>query len=135
MTDKRQSSKLKPWLIVLIALLDDIAVLVLVFLLLWIFDVDISLPAIIVIGIVLSAFVFIIHRALIPSLRRKEEIGSEAMIGLSGEVTQNLAPKGIIRVKGEYWQAKCTGENIEAGEEVEIIGIDRLVLEVRRKTS
>jgi membrane-bound ClpP family serine protease len=135
MTDKRQSSKLKPWLIVLIALLDDITVLVLVFLLLWIFNVDIPLAAIVVIGVVAGVFVFVIHRALVPSLRKKQEVGSEAMIGLTGEVTQKLAPKGVIKVKGEYWQAKCTGENIETGEEVEIIGIDRLVLEVRRRTS
>lgn len=133
MNIKRKPSGLPPWVIILIALLDDIAVVALVFLLLWIFDVDIPLPAIIVIGIVAGVFIFIIHRALVPSLRRKQAIGSEAMIGLTGEVTEALAPKGIIWVNGEYWQAQCRDGNIEVGEEVEITEIDRLVLEVRRK--
>ena len=130
---KQKSSGLKPWLIVIIALLDDVAVLALVFILLWVFRADIPLAAIIIIGIVAVTIVFFIHRAIVPSLRRKQEIGSEAMIGLSGEVIQELAPKGVIRVMGEYWQAKCVGENIEVGEDVEITEIDRLVLEVKRK--
>jgi len=130
---KQKSSNLKPWLIVMIALLDDIAVLALVILLLWIFKVDIPLTAIIVIGVVAGVLVFFVHRAIVPSLRRKQAIGAEAMIGLLGEVTQELAPKGVIRVKGEYWQAKCVDEKIEVGEDVEITEIDRLVLEVKRK--
>jgi len=117
----------------MIALLDDIAVLALVILLLWIFKVDIPLAAIIVIGVVAGVLVFFVHRAIVPSLRRKQAIGAEAMIGLLGEVTQELAPKGVIRVKGEYWQAKCVDEKIEVGEDVEITEIDRLVLEVKRK--
>lgn len=133
MTEKQKSSGLKPWLIVVIALLDDIAVVALVFLLLWIFRVDIPLAAIIIIGVLAGVLVFFVHRAIVPSLRRKQAIGSEAMIGLSGEVTQELAPKGVIRVGGEYWQAKCVGENIEVGEDVEITAIDRLILEVKRK--
>jgi membrane-bound ClpP family serine protease len=133
MSGKQKSTGLKPWLVVLIALLDDIAVLTLVFLLLWIFDVDIPLPAIIAIGIVVGAFVFIVHRAIVPSLRRKQETGAEGMLGLSGEVTEELSPGGIIRVKGEYWQAKSTGDTIKVGETVLITGIEGLMLEVKRK--
>lgn len=135
MTEKQKSSGLKTWLIVLIALLDDIAVVALVYLLLWIFNVDIPLWVTIVIGVVFGAFVFIVHRALVPSLRMKKATGSEAMIGLSGEVTQKLAPKGVIKVMGEYWQANCSDEIIEVGADVEITGIDRLVLEVKRKVT
>jgi membrane-bound ClpP family serine protease len=133
MTGKQKSSGMKPWLIVLIALLDDIAAVALVLLLIWVFDVDIPLAVIIAIGVVLGAFAFIVHRAIVPSLRRKQETGSEAMIGLTGEVTQQLAPNGVIKVKGEYWQARSSGGNVEVGEDVEITGIDRLLLEVKRK--
>ena len=133
MTGKQKSSGMKPWLIVLIALLDDIAAVALVLLLIWVFDVDIPLAVIIAIGVVLGAFAFIVHRAIVPSLRRKQETGSESMIGLMGEVTQELAPKGVIKVKGEYWQARSSGSNVKVGEDVEITGIDRLLLEVKRK--
>ena len=47
---KQESSGLKVWLIVLIALLDDIAVLALVFIVLWILDVKIPLAGIIAIA-------------------------------------------------------------------------------------
>jgi membrane-bound ClpP family serine protease len=131
---KQESSGLKVWLIVLIALLDDIAVLALVFILLWIFDVKIPLSAVIVIVLVAGTLIFIVHRALVPALRRRKATGSEAMVGLTGEVTEPLTPRGTIKVKGEYWQARSSEGNIEAGVDVEITGIDRLVLDVRRKT-
>ena len=132
---KQESSGLKVWLIVLIALLDDIAVLVLIFIALWIFDVEIPISAIIVIALVAGTFIFIVHRALVPALRRRKAIGSEAMVGLTAEVTEPLTPKGTVKVKGEYWQARCSEEHIEAGVDVEITGIDRLILDVRRKKS
>ena len=133
MSKKDEPSKTKVWLIVLLALLDDIAVLALIFIALWYFKVDIPVSAMIVIGLVLGTLVFIVHRALIPSLRRKKETGSEGMIGLECEVMQPLKPKGVVKVKGEYWKAKSLDSNIEVGEVVEVTGIDRLILEVKRK--
>lgn len=124
---------MKAWIIVLIALLDDVAALVLVFVVLWFLDVEISVLGIIVIGIVLGAFVFIVHRAVVPSLRRKKVTGAEAMVGLTGEVTQSLGPKGVIKIKGEYWKARSVEGEIGVGEDVEVLGIKGLDLEVRRK--
>ena len=135
MTKTGKSSELKPWLIVVIALLDDVVVLALVFALLWYFKVEIPVSVIIVIGLVLGTFVFIVHRAIVPSLRRRKVAGAEGMVGLVGEVVKSLKPDGVIRVSGEYWQAKSLEGDIEAGEDVEIIDIDRLNLEVRRKAS
>ena len=126
---------MKAWLVVLIALLDEIVVLAIILLALWYFKVAIPLWAIITIGLVLGAFAFITHRALVPSLRRKKVTGAEGMIGLVGEVVESLTPGLVIRVSGEYWKAKCLDGDIEAGEEVEIVGIDRLKLEVKRKVS
>ena len=135
MTKKGESSTIKAWLIVMVALLDEVAVLAIVFLALWYFKVQISLPAIIAIGLVLGAFAFITHRAIVPSLRRKKVTGAEGMIGMVGEVVATLKPDGVVKISGEYWQAKSLDGNIETGEDVEIQGIDRLKLEVRRKVS
>ena len=135
MANKGEHSTIKAWLIVLIALLDEIVVLALVFLVLWYFKVDIPLWAIVAIGLVLGAFAFIGHRAIVPSLRRKNITGAEGMIGLVGEVVESLTPGGVIRVGGEYWQAKSVDGDIEIYEEVEILGITRLKLEVKRKAS
>ena len=135
MTKKGEKSTIKDWLIVLIALLDEIVVLAIVFVALWYFKVEIPLWAIIAIGLVLGTFAFITHRAIVPSLRRKKITGAEGMIGLVGEVVESLTPNGVIMVCGEYWQVKSVDGDVEIGEEVEILEINRLKLEVKRKVS
>jgi membrane-bound ClpP family serine protease len=132
---KSEPATMKAWLIILIALLDDIAVLALVFVVLWVFKVEIPLSVVIVVGIVVGSLIFIVHRAVVPSLRRKRVTGAEGMIGMEGEVVASLKPRGIIRVGGEYWQAESLDGDIETGEEVEIVEVDRLKLEVKRRAS
>jgi membrane-bound serine protease (ClpP class) len=135
MAEKGEISKLKAWLIVLAALLDDVAALVLIFVILWFFDVKLPLSAIIAIGLVLGTFIFIVHRAVVPSLRRKKVTGAEGMIGLTGEVVQSLKPKGVVKIKGEYWKAESNEGEIDVGGDVEVVGIKSLSLEVRRRLS
>ena len=130
---KREKVTIKDWLIILVALLDDAAVLVLLFLVLWFFKIDIPLWFIIILAILLGTFIFIIHRAIIPSLHRRKTVGAEAMIGLEGEVVESLKPQGVVKVGGEYWKAKSADEEITVGEEVEVLGLSQLTLEVRRK--
>jgi membrane-bound ClpP family serine protease len=130
---KTESSGLKPWLIVLVALIDDIAALALVFVILWAFHVDIPVYLLVIIGILAGIVIFIIHRAIIPSLRRRKVIGKEGMLGEVGEVTKTLTPQGVVKVKDEYWQAESENGNISRGEEVEIIGINGLTLKVKHK--
>jgi len=124
---------IKDWLIVLVLLLDEAAALGLVLLVLWFFRIRISLPIVIVIALLLGTFAFITHKVIIPSFHKKQVTGSEGMIGLEGEVIEPLTPVGVIRVGGEYWKAKSVGENIEAGEEVEILALYGLTLTVRLK--
>ena len=124
---------IKDWLIVLVLLLDEVAALVLVLLVLWFFRIRIPLSAAIVIALLLGTFIFITHKVIIPSFHRKRVTGSEGMVGLVGEVIEPLTPFGVIRVEGEYWKAKSVDDNIAAGDEVEILGLNRLVLEVKRK--
>ena len=124
---------IKDWLIILVLLLDEVAALLLLLLVLWIFDIQIPLPIMIVIVLLLGGFAFIIQKAVIPALHRKRITGSEGMIGLTGEVIEPLTPVGVIRVGDEYWKAKSVGENIPAGGEVEILGLNGLTLRVRLK--
>ena len=133
MTKKGDSSGMKTWVIVLVALLDDIAVLALLFFILWAVDVDIPLYLLIIIGLVAGTFVFFITRAIVPSLRSRKVAGKEGMIGLTGEVAQPLNPQGVIKVGDEYWKATSLSGDIDVGEEVEIIDIDGLRVEVKPK--
>ena len=124
---------IKDWLIILVLLLDEVAALLLLLLVLWIFDIQIPLPIMIVIALLLGGFAFIIQKAVIPALHKKRITGSEGMIGLTGEVIKPLTPVGMVRVGDEYWKARSDGEKIEAGEEVEVLGLKGLTLTVRLK--
>jgi len=134
MSNKSKKGTIKDWLIVLVLLLDDAAALVLVFLVLWFFRVSIPLWSMIVLGLLLGTSTFIIQKVVIPSFHRKEVTGSEGMIGLEGKVVEPLKPLGVVQVEGEYWKAKSVDGDIASGKAVEILGLNRLVLEVRRKS-
>jgi len=125
--------KIKDWLIVLVLLLDEAAAVALVLLVLWFFKISIPLWAVIVAALLLGAFIFITHKVIIPSFHRKRVTGSEGMIGLEGEVIEALTPIGVVRVEDEYWKAKSVDNDIAAGENVEILGLSKLVLEVKRR--
>ena len=133
MNKNGEISALKAWLMVLAALADDAAVLVLIFLGLWYFHVKITWPLIVLIAVLMAAFVLVVHKAIIPSLRRKKVTGAEGMIGETGQVTEPLKPAGTVKIKGEYWQAKSLDGDIEVGGTVEVMKIDGLRLEVRKK--
>jgi len=122
----------RDWLKVLVLLLDEAAVVALVIIILRFLEIQIPLPIMIVIALITGIFVFIIHIAVIPSFHRKQVTGREGMIGMQGTVVKPLTPVGVIIVKGEHWNAKSVDKHIEAGEDVEIIGIDGLILSVVR---
>ena len=105
-----------------------------VLLVLWVLKIEIPLPITIVAALLLGAVVFVIHKAVLPTFHRKQVTGAEGLIGLEGEVIEPLNPGGVIRIRGEYWKAKSVGENIAVGEEVEILALNRLTLEVKRKS-
>ena len=126
---------IKDWLIALVLLLDEVAALVLVLLVLSFFNMRIPLWVAIVIALLLGGFAFMVHKVIIPSFHKKRVTGSEGMIGLEGTVIEPLTPFGLIRIEGEYWKAKSVAENIEIGQEVEILGSAGLTLKVRVKDS
>ena len=124
-------STLKDWFKIMVLLADEAIVLVLVLLALWYFKISIPVWLAVVGALLLGIFVFITHKLVIPSFHKKKATGSEAMVGLEGEVVEPLDPLGVVRVEGEYWQATSVDEDVAAGEDVEILRVDRLTLEVK----
>jgi len=133
MEKKSVPSKTKTWFIVLMALLDDIVALAVIIIILWIFNVEISIPVIIILVVAVGAFIFMVHRAVVPALRRRQVSGAEGMIGMIGEVMEPLKPNGTVKIKGEYWKAVSIKGDCEKGENVEVLKITGLNLEVRKK--
>ena len=125
----------KDWLIIIVLLSDEAAAVVLVVLALWFFDIEIPLALTIVIAVLFGVLIFVVHRAVIPALHKRKVTGAEGMVGLSGTVIELLAPVCMVKVGGEYWKAKSVAENIEIGQEVEILGSAGLTLKVRVKDS
>jgi len=126
-------STVRDWLKVFVLLSDEAAAVVLVLLVLWFCHIRIPLWVAIVFALLLGAFAFIVHKVVIPSFHAKQVTGSEGMIGLEGEVIESLTPHGVVRVGGEYWKAKSVDDDIPAGESVEILRLNKLVLEVKRR--
>jgi membrane-bound serine protease (ClpP class) len=56
--------------------------------------------------------------------------GAQGMVGRTVVIGERLAPGGRVRVGGEWWNA-VSSTPLEPGTEVEITGVDGLVLRVR----
>ncbi len=122
---------IKDYLIISASLLDDVIIIGLVILILRIFHVKIMLPVTIFLGLAFMVLIFITYKFLVPAYRRKITTGAEGLIGLKGRVIEPLVPEGIIKIEDEYWKAKAVDGNISAGETVETVEVDRLLLKVK----
>ncbi len=79
----------------------------------------------------LGSFVLAVSYLVFRSQKAKPTLGMEGMIGELGVVREKLQPRGTVFVHGEYWKAEADGE-IETGDKVEVVSIDRMVLKVKR---
>ena len=61
--------------------------------------------------------------------RYRLRVGPEALLGMRAEVVQPCAPVGIVRVRGELWNARSSAP-ADSGETVTISGVDGLTLRV-----
>jgi membrane-bound serine protease (ClpP class) len=69
----------------------------------------------------------------VRSRMTKPMTGSEGLVGARGRVLKPVGPSGgQVFVGGEYWQAKSS-ETIGVDEEVEVVRVDGLTVEVRRR--
>jgi membrane-bound serine protease (ClpP class) len=90
-------------------------------------------PWLIALGtLAVSAYVLIIVRAVLRTRHLPTRSGSEALLGQDGVATSNLTLRGTVRVGGEDWSAIADVGPIEAGETVEVIGVEGITLRVHR---
>jgi membrane-bound serine protease (ClpP class) len=79
----------------------------------------------------LTAYMFFIGYLVLRTQKRRQTMGMEGMVGKIGEARTALNPTGRVFVHGEQWSAKGE-ETIDAGEKVQVVGVDGLCLKVRR---
>jgi membrane-bound serine protease (ClpP class) len=85
-----------------------------------------------VVGIV-GGFVGYLSFVVLKKRKLKPITGREALIGSPGTVLKQVGPSGgTVFVAGEYWRARSS-ETIAEKEEIEVVGVEGLELEVKKK--
>jgi membrane protein implicated in regulation of membrane protease activity len=88
--------------------------------------IQIPIWALILLMIALGAYEYFTYRLEKKALDKKPLISPD--IGSKGRVTTPLTPRGYIRVDAEKWLASAIDSNIEAGEEVVVVGMEGTTL-------
>ena len=80
-------------------------------------------------GVTTAFFVFFIRKVW-AARRRPVTTGGEALLGAKGEVRQELAPEGLVFVRGALWRAVADPSPLPVGSEVRVVGRKGLQLQV-----
>ncbi|MFH0942061.1 MAG: NfeD family protein [Chloroflexota bacterium] len=72
-----------------------------------------------------NAVFFLIGRR---ALKKRPLAGLTTMAGTRGEVVRKLSPRGLVKIRGELWQATSEGEEVAVGESVTVVKQDGLAL-------
>ena len=94
--------------------------------------IHLPLAVLIVLMAALVAFAVVTYRLGSRALKKKPVVGLPDMVGTKGKVVSQLAPKGLVRIKGELWEATSSNVNIGVGEEIIVLGQDGLRLIVAK---
>lgn len=83
----------------------------------------VSVPLVVISGIILTAGIVTVLSFAIKAMREPIKTGMESIIGKHGYVVQKIYPLGIIQVAGEQWGAFTEDDSmINEGENIEVIG-------------
>lgn len=94
--------------------------------------VDLPIFVLVIIMVLWAAYAVFTYHLGSRALRRKPLAGLLDMVGSKGKVASRLDPEGLVKIKGELWQAKSDGGSIDSGEEVTVVGQEGLKLVVRK---
>jgi membrane-bound serine protease (ClpP class) len=93
----------------------------------------VSLPLILALALLSAGFFLFVVGAAIKARRRPVVSGREELLEARGEVLDDFASSGRIRVHGEVWQA-VTKVPLKQGEKVRVRSVEGLVLSVEPET-
>lgn len=93
-------------------------------------SLGVIVPAVVVTA---AFFLFLVGKGILAQ-KRPHSTGFEALIGRSGTVRLRLAPRGTVFLDGTHWTADAVDGSspIEPGAPVTVVGVEHLVLKVRR---
>jgi membrane-bound serine protease (ClpP class) len=95
---------------------------------------SVSLQVLISTVLVISGFFILVISLAVQAHRRKPRTGDQGILKEVGRVQERITPEnpGKVFVHGEIWRAQ-SDEVCEPGQIVEVVGIEHLLLKVKRK--
>lgn len=111
-------------------LLKGAAVLSIVLWLLPLWGINIPIWGLMLIVVAFLTYEIITFRLGKKALEKKPVIWSEAIVGRCGKATTPLTPDGYVQVNGELWHAFSIDIDINEGEDIVVVELDRLTLRV-----
>jgi membrane-bound serine protease (ClpP class) len=93
----------------------------------------VSLPLILALSLASAGFFLFVVGAAVKAHKRPVVSGREELLHARGEVLDDFAGKGRIRIHGEVWQA-ATKVPLRRGDRVRVTAVDGLVLSVEPET-
>lgn len=115
-------------------LLEETAIVVIVLWGLPKIGVHIPLPGLIALMVAWGAYSVATYRLGSRVLKKKPVIAPD-MIGSEGTVVGPLAPKGLVKIRGELWIAKSDSGEMKPGAKVIVVGQNSLKLVVRESST
>jgi membrane protein implicated in regulation of membrane protease activity len=106
---------------------------ILLLIVLWllpVWGINIPIWGLILIVVVFLTYEIITFRLGKKALERKPAIWSDAIVGRCGKATTPLTPDGYVQVNGELWRAFSSDTNINEGDDIVVVELDRLTLHV-----
>jgi membrane-bound serine protease (ClpP class) len=97
-------------------------------------QMGVSLQILITTVLIISAFFILVISLAVKAYRRKPQTGDQGILKEVGRVHQKISPglPGKVFVHGEIWNA-LSDETCGPGEIVEVVGLEHLLLKVKRK--
>jgi len=94
----------------------------------------VSIPLVIVVGLLTGAMFGVIVGIGIRALKTPIRAGRESLVGKTGTATTTFKPTGQVQVGSELWTAEAVegSEKIRKGDRVEVVEIQGLRLRVRK---
>ncbi len=96
-------------------------------------EVTISPWVVLGLGGMMATFFLFILGAAVRGRNFPVISGAEALAGASGVAISEIAPSGMVRVKGEEWSAEAQEGTIQKGESIQVVKVEGLRLKVTKK--
>ena len=126
---------IRAWLKLLLLLSDEAAVIFAVLFILWKLGVELPTALLVAILIIVAVIVFFLHWLLLPVLKDGKMPTKSSMIGMEGKVVTRLSPEGVVKVRGELWQAVAENAEVEVGQKIKVVGREGLRLLIKVQNS